>query len=104
MSIGSTKEGQVYSRCCDIMLKLIVKGRVQGVFFRDFTKMVADKYKISGTVKNLRNGDVEIFAQGDEKSLAKFEEEVREGPPHSRINSIEKKILRDQEFEGFEVV
>ncbi|MFH1631204.1 MAG: acylphosphatase [Candidatus Aenigmatarchaeota archaeon] len=85
------------------MICLIVKGKVQGVFFRDFTKQMAAKFNITGYVRNLANGDVEIFARGDENSLKMFEDAVQRGSPSSRVDSVEKKLLNDQLFDGFEI-
>ncbi len=53
-------------------LTIIISGRVQGVFFRDNAKKLADELKIAGLAKNLSDGRVEIQAQGDESSLRKL--------------------------------
>ena len=52
--------------------RLIVKGFVQGVGYRAFVRFMARRYGIKGRVKNLENGDVEIIAVGDEKSMDVF--------------------------------
>ncbi|WP_099221491.1 acylphosphatase [Listeria costaricensis] len=59
---------------------LRVTGMVQGVGFRYTTKHIAYKYDISGTVKNLDDGSVEIAALGEEKQLDQFIEAVKKGP------------------------
>ncbi|CAM4154424.1 acylphosphatase [Lacicoccus alkaliphilus] len=66
--------------------KLItLTGKVQGVGFRYHTKAIADQYGIKGYAKNLTE-DVEVFAQGDEPSLAQFTDAVVSGPaPLSRV-------------------
>ncbi len=48
--------------------KLIVQGKVQGVGYRNYAKMLADQYNITGTVRNQTNGNVMIIAQGDDIS------------------------------------
>ncbi|ADI39304.1 putative acylphosphatase-2 [Waddlia chondrophila WSU 86-1044] len=60
----------------------IVHGRVQGVFFRDTTKRKASEMGISGTVENLPDGTVEIFAIGKREDLENLIEELsgKKGP------------------------
>lgn len=59
---------------------LRVTGFVQGVGFRYTTKHVAYKYDISGTVKNLDDGSVEIHAIAEEENLNKFIDAIKKGP------------------------
>jgi len=66
-----------------------VSGRVQGVGFRYFTLETARRIEgITGFVKNLPNGSVEIEAEGTKEKLEKFIEEIKKGPPLSRIKDI----------------
>lgn len=60
---------------------MIADGRVQGVGFRYFVQMEADRHKIAGWVKNRDDGRVEILAEGPEESLKQFAEAVRKGAP-----------------------
>lgn len=76
------------------MYHYIVKGRVQGVFFRHHTKETAERLKISGTVRNLPNGDVEVFAQGDPSAISGFERYLHQGPP---MGSVEEVITKEIE-------
>lgn len=55
---------------------IIFKGRVQGVGFRFQVKMLADSLNITGTVKNLYDGSVEVFIQADKITLYKFFERL----------------------------
>lgn len=55
-----------------IELLVVVKGRVQGVGFRAKAKQLADVLKLTGFVRNLSNGDVEICAQGERAQLEQF--------------------------------
>jgi len=83
----------------------IVKGIVQGVFFRHTTKDAALKYNIRGTVKNLINGDVEAYAQGPEEDIAEFEGFLNTGPGMARVDQVIKKIIdSDETFEDFKVL
>ncbi|MFP3215067.1 MAG: acylphosphatase [Candidatus Micrarchaeota archaeon] len=58
-------------------VRLIAKGIVQGVGFRYFVRGRALKNNIKGIVRNLPDGSVEIFAEGDEGNLSNFIEEIR---------------------------
>jgi len=83
---------------------LIVSGRVQAVLYRDFTRREAEKLDISGYVKNLPNGDVEIIAEGSEENLKKFVSVCKKGPLMAFVKNIE---INDEtatnEFDDFDV-
>jgi acylphosphatase len=66
-------------------LHLYVSGRVQGVGFRFFTIRCARNYGITGWVKNLYDGRVEIEAEGELSNLRLFLDEVRVGPAHAHV-------------------
>jgi acylphosphatase len=68
--------------------RFTIKGRVQGVFFRDSTRREALTLGITGYAVNLPDGDVEVLACGDADRLAKLELWLRQGPPLSRVDSI----------------
>jgi len=63
----------------------LVSGRVQGVGFRWFVQQTARETEISGTVENLPNGDVEIFAEGEQSKIMEFLARVRIGPAYGTI-------------------
>ncbi len=66
-----------------------VVGWVQGVGFRHWTRRTAERLGISGSVRNLPDGSVEVHAAGSEQSLRRFEEALREGPPPARVERVE---------------
>lgn len=68
---------------------LLVSGRVQGVGFRFFTINHANRYGLTGWVKNLPNGSVEILAEGSPEALSLFVERVQEGPSSARISDVQ---------------
>ena len=67
---------------------IVVSGVVQGVGFRSYTQMKAERLGITGTVRNLANGDVEIVAEGGDETLHRFLDAVRRGPPGSRVDDV----------------
>ncbi len=79
----------------------LVSGRVQGVGFRHFTRVQAQNLGLVGTVKNLDDGRVEIYAAGDPEALADFENRVRQGPRTGRVDGLERDDLEyDHEEDG----
>lgn len=74
----------------------IIKGRVQGVFFRASTRQVAESLGLSGHAINLPDGDVEVLARGERDALDRLGEWLRDGPPHARVDEV---IARDVERE-----
>ena len=67
---------------------IVVSGKVQQVFFRHYTKEAADDMSIYGWVRNLRNGDVELVAEGYKADLDRFVEMVRKGSPFAIIRDM----------------
>ena len=68
---------------------LIVEGRVQGVGFRYFTMKAAKKLSIYGYVKNMHDGNVYIYAEGDEKKLESFITKCSDGPIFSKVTKVQ---------------
>lgn len=72
----------------EVSVKLIVKGYVQGVGFRWFAWQVANRLGVNGHVKNLRNGDVEIVAEGERGQLEELINEIKMGPRFSKVTDV----------------
>lgn len=85
-------------------LDIIIKGKVQGVFFRGSTKAVADQLGVKGYVRNESNGDVVIAAEGDDISLEMFLDWCKEGPENAAITSFEFHEGELKNYRNFEVV
>lgn len=68
---------------------LIISGRVQGVCFRLYACETAERLGITGWVRNLRDGRVEVLAEGEEAPMAEFLEWCRKGPPHAQVTGVE---------------
>lgn len=88
-----------------ITKKIKVFGRVQFVFFRDFARRKATELGIKGYVKNLKDGSVEIVAQGKEEDIDKFIEWAKIGPPLAKVDKIEIQTMEPaEEFKDFKIV
>ncbi len=70
-------------------IRCIVRGRVQGVFFRASTREVARELGLRGGVSNLNDGSVEVVAAGAPEALDKLRTWLAEGPPLARVESVE---------------
>ncbi len=85
-------------------LKAIIYGVVQGVGFRYFVLGQALKAAISGFVRNLPDGTVEIEAEGAEDDLDQFIESIKSGPPGAVVKEIEIERKRyTGEYRGFNI-
>lgn len=67
----------------------IVRGKVQGVFFRRTTRKKAQELDLTGWVRNIPDGAVEISAQGGAQQLEAFESFLHEGPPRAEVEAVE---------------
>ena len=84
--------------------RYLISGLVQGVCFRHYTVCEAERLGISGTVKNLASGDVEVFAQGDEAAIAQFLSFLNRGPFTARIDQLVKEEFEStEEYRGFDI-
>lgn len=73
--------------------RFIVSGRVQGVGFRFFAVRCARRLGVSGWVRNLPDGRVEVLAEGSEPAVAGLREELRRGPSGARVSDLEETVL-----------
>lgn len=74
-------------------VRMIVSGRVQGVFFRASTREEARRLGVQGYVRNLANWDVEIVAEGDDAQVDQLTRWAREGPPSARVDDLRVEAL-----------
>ncbi|HMP98347.1 MAG TPA: acylphosphatase [Cyclobacteriaceae bacterium] len=83
--------------------KLIIKGKVQGVFFRATAFELATQLGLKGFAMNLPSGDVHIEAEGDEVSLEEFINWCHQGPEHARVEEVIKEEQALQQYKSFAV-
>jgi len=84
-------------------LHCYVTGRVQGVCFRLSTREQANSYGLTGWVRNLHDGRVEIKAFGDEQQLDKLSHWLKSGPNMAQVTNLEIKAIEYEEFGDFEI-
>lgn len=69
----------------DSEARVVVSGRVQGVYFRASTRDVAERWGVRGFVRNLPDGKVEAVLQGERGAVEKVVAFMREGPPGAYV-------------------
>lgn len=84
--------------------RFVVRGRVQGVFFRQSARMRADELGLHGWVRNRMDGAVEGIAKGeDAAALDLFREWLHHGPRHATVEAVEWSSTLEAVGAGFEV-
>ena len=84
-------------------VKVRVEGIVQGVGFRYYTYRIAKRYGVKGYVKNMPDGSVEVVAEGDEKKLERFLQEVARGPSSAVVTNVSVEDIDPVGFRNFEI-
>ena len=68
--------------------RFVISGRVQGVGFRWFAHDSATREGVAGWVKNLFDGRVEAYVEGDQEAVTRVERALRQGPPSARVDHV----------------
>ena len=82
--------------------RLVVHGRVQGVFYRESMRQEAARLGITGWVCNRRDGTVEAVVQGSTEAVDAITRWARRGPADARVDSVDVSEARAEEFSAFE--
>ena len=69
-------------------IRLIIRGRVQGVWYRGSVREIARELGLTGWVRNLIDGSVELVAEGESPALEALKAWCKEGPPLARVHEI----------------
>jgi acylphosphatase len=80
-----------------------IYGRVQGVFFRAWTREEAERLGVTGWVRNCPDGRVEAHVEGDEAPVGQMIELLRSGPPSARVEDLRLWDVEPGDFDDFEV-
>ncbi len=76
---------------------LYISGMVQGVFFRDSAKQVAQSIGLTGYVRNLHDGRVEVVAEGEKDAVDKLAQWCHKGPPAAIVESVD---VQNEQYQG----
>ncbi|MBI5857043.1 MAG: acylphosphatase [Sphingobacteriales bacterium] len=85
-------------------ISIIVSGKVQGVYYRQYTKEKAIELGVTGEVRNQRDGTVNIVATGSKEQLGALIKYCKKGPPRAMVTGVEVAELDLQQFEHFSIV
>jgi acylphosphatase len=83
--------------------RVVVSGRVQGVFFRDTVRRMAESRGVAGWVRNRLDGRVEAVFEGAEQPVAAIVEFCREGPRGADVAAVEVSEEEPESLRGFEI-
>ena len=72
-----------------IARRYFISGEVQGVGFRFFAQRVAARHQVAGYVRNLRDGRVEVLAEGTPESIEGLKHDLAAGPAQARVEQVE---------------
>ena len=87
-----------------IARRFLISGRVQGVGYRYFAMRAAACYQVSGYVRNLETGQVEVLAEGAREAIEEFKKELAAGPYHAQVTEIaETNIEVSGRYQGFRI-
>jgi acylphosphatase len=77
--------------------RVVVHGRVQGVFFRDSLRRLAESHGVSGWARNTPEGDVEAAFEGEPDDVERLVSFARTGPPDAHVEAVD---VHEEEPEG----
>ena len=87
-----------------VRVHVFIDGRVQGVAYRFFAEKFANRLRLTGWVKNLEDGRVEVLAEGPAHAIESFLDRLREGPSLAHVERFD--VRREQatgEFSDFRI-
>lgn len=85
-------------------ISITVTGKLQGVYYRQSTKEKALELGLTGTVKNLPNGNVQIMASGNPQQLNALAAWCKQGPPRAKVEEVRVEKIEPHAFLGFTVL
>ena len=87
-----------------IRRRIVVHGKVQGVFFRETARWAAEQHSVSGWVRNNEDGTVEAVFEGSEEAVAEAAAVFEEGPPDADVERADVFDEEPEKLRGFKVV
>ena len=96
-------KNEVMAEDSRIRRRLIVHGRVQGVFFRDSSRQVAEAAAVAGWAANREDGSVEVVLEGPPEAVESVAGFLRCGPPRARVERVEEFEETPEGLRGFRI-
>lgn len=86
-----------------VRYRVLISGHVQGVFFRDTCRRMAERLGVSGWVRNLPDGNVEAVFEGADGEVGRLMEWSRHGPPHAVVEDVRVQSEPPEGITGFQI-
>lgn len=86
-----------------VRTRVVVQGRVQGVWFRESTRREAGAHGVAGWVRNLPDGDVEAVFEGPAEAVAMMVAWAHRGPEHAMVTGVTESAEQPEGLAGFEI-
>lgn len=86
-----------------VRYRVLISGHVQGVFFRDTCRRMAERLGVSGWVRNLPDGNVEAVFEGADGEVGRLMEWSRHGPPHAVVEDVRVQSEPPEGISGFQI-
>jgi acylphosphatase len=83
--------------------RLVIHGRVQGVFFRDTLRTLAERSGVAGWARNTPQGTVEAVLEGEEDAVGRLIAFAREGPEGARVEHVDERAEEPNGLSGFSI-
>lgn len=83
---------------------LLIKGKVQGVFFRASARETAEQLNLTGWIRNTSDGAVESVVSGDKDAVAQYIAWCRQGPPGAVVTDVQLTEKAEESFPAFQVI
>jgi len=83
---------------------VVFKGKVQGVYFRQYARRWAEMLSISGYVKNMPDGSVQAVFEGQRQAVQEIIRKLKDEHPHAEVAQMDLKVEEPEGLEGFEVL
>jgi acylphosphatase len=83
---------------------LLIQGKVQGVFYRASARDVAEELKLTGWVRNTKEGHVEALVTGNNEKLQRFINWCKKGPSDAVVTEVQVTEKKEENFERFRVI
>ena len=85
-------------------IRLLISGKVQGVWYRKSSSIKANELNLKGTVRNLEDGRVEMVVSGEKEDLKRLVNWCKKGPELAVVDNLEFKEMRYQRFSDFRII
>ena len=85
-------------------IRLLISGKVQGVWYRKTSSLKAEELNLKGTVRNLEDGRVELVASGGKDDLKRLVNWCKRGPELAEVDNIELEEVEYQSFSDFRII